>query len=154
MDLSTRIATLVAPAVAETGLELDGVSVTPAGKRSRVLVTVDLPETEIGSADMDTVAQAARAIGAVLDEANVPSTPYTLEVSTPGIDRPLTLRRHFMRARSRKVSLHLDSGATVEGRLTDVDGDVLLLATDDRQERIALADVRQGSVLVEFKRLD
>lgn len=154
MDLSTRIAELVAPAAAEVGLELDGVSVTQAGKRSRVVVTVDLPETEVGSADLDAVAHASRAIGAALDEANVPSTPYTLEVSTPGTDRPLTERRHFMRARTRKVSLGVSTGDEVEGRLTEVDGDTLVLDVNGREERVALADVTTGRVIVELKRLD
>lgn len=154
MDLSTRIAELVAPAAAEAGLELDAVSVTQAGKRSRVVVTVDLPETEVGSADMDAVAQASRAIGAALDEANVPSTPYTLEVSTPGTDRALTERRHFMRARTRKVSLGVSTGDEVQGRLTEVDGDTLVLDVEGQEERVALADVIQGRMIVELKRLD
>lgn len=154
MDLSTRIAELVAPAAAGAGLELDSVNVTQAGKRSRVVVTVDLPETEVGSADLDSVAQASRAIGAALDQANVPSTPYTLEVSTPGTDRPLTQRRHFMRARTRKVALARVAGGEVEGRLTDVDGDTLVLDVAGREERIGLAEVREGRVIVELKRLD
>lgn len=154
MDLSTRIAELAATAVSDTGLVLDGVTVTSAGKRSRVVVTVDLPETEVGSADLDAVANASRAIGAALDEANVPSTPYTLEVSTPGTDRALTERRHFMRARTRKVKLELVAGGELVGRLEDVDGDELTLTTDGGEERVALADVARGRVVVELKRLD
>lgn len=154
MDLTTKIAELAAPAASAAGLELDGVSVSPAGKRTRVLVTVDLPETEVGSANLDAVADASRAIGAALDQANVPSTPYTLEVSTPGTGRPLTERRHFMRARTRKVTLQLTAGADVEGRLTDVDGDTLVLTTKSGEERVALADVTQGQIVVELKRLD
>lgn len=154
MDLSTRIAELAGTAAVTAGLELDGVTVSPAGKRTRVVVTVDLPETEVGSADLDAVADASRAIGAALDEANVPSTPYTLEVSTPGTDRPLTERRHFMRARTRKVTLQLAAGGELTGRLTDVDGDTVVLAVNDTEERVALADVTQGRVVVELKRLD
>lgn len=154
MDLSTRIAELAATAAATAGLELDGVTVSPAGKRTRVVVTVDLPETDVGSANLDAVADASRAIGAALDEANVPSTPYTLEVSTPGTDRPLTERRHFMRARTRKVTLHLSAGAELTGTLNDVDGDTLVLTVNGADERVALADVTRGQVVVELKRLD
>ncbi|WP_062134806.1 ribosome maturation factor RimP [Demequina aestuarii] len=154
MDLTTRISELAAPAARDAGLELDGVTVTAAGKRSRVVVTVDLPESELGSADLDTVAAASRAIGAALDDANVPSTPYTLEVSTPGADRPLTERRHFMRARTRKVALALADGAQVTGVLQDVDGDVLVIATDAATERVAIADVTGASVVIEMRRLD
>ena len=154
MDLSTRIAELAATAASEAGLELDGVTVSPAGKRTRVVVTVDLPETEVGSADLDRVADASRAIGAALDQANVPSTPYVLEVSTPGTDRPLTERRHFMRARTRKVTLELAAGGQLVGKLDAVDGDDLVLTAEGVEERVALADVAHGRVVVEFKRLD
>lgn len=154
MDLRARIAELAATAASSAGLVLDNVTVTQAGKRSRVVVTVDLPETEVGSADLDTVAEASRAIGAALDEANVPATPYTLEVSTPGTDRPLTERRHFMRARTRKVSLSLTDGGHKEGRLSDVDGDTLVLDVDGDEQRVDLADVKEGRVIVELKRLD
>lgn len=154
MDLTTRIAELAAPAAQEAGLELDGVTVSAAGKRSRVLVAVDLPESQVGSADLDAVAAASRAIGAALDEANVPSTPYLLEVSTPGADRPLTERRHFMRARTRKVLVKLSSGAALTGVLQDVDGDDLVIKTDGDPQRVALVDVTEAAVVLEMKRLD
>ncbi len=154
MDLTTRIAELASPAAREAGLELDGVKVSPAGKRTRVLVTVDLPETQVGSADLDTVAAASRAIGAALDEANVPSTPYVLEVSTPGAERDLTERKHFMRARTRKVALALTAGGQLTGTLDEVDGDTLVLTAEGVEERVPLADVERGKVVVEFKRLD
>ncbi len=153
MDISSRISELAAPAAAAAGLVVDGVTVSPAGKRSRVIVTVDLPESEVGSADLDRVAQASRGIGAALDDADVPSTPYVLEVSTPGTDRPLTERRHFLRARTRLVELALADG-TVSGRLADVDGDALVLVVDGAERRIPLADVGEGRILVEMKRLE
>ncbi len=152
MDISGRIIELAAPAAEAVGLVVEGVDVTAAGKRSRVLVTVDLPETEVGSADLDKVAEASRSIGAALDEANVPSTPYVLEVSTPGTGRPLTERRHFMRARTRLVELTLAS-ETVTGRLTEVEGEDLVLDVDGDERRVALADVQQGRIVVELKRL-
>ncbi|MFV0285476.1 MAG: ribosome maturation factor RimP [Demequina sp.] len=153
MDISDRIADLAAPAAQEAGLVLDSVTVSPAGKRSRVTVTVDLPETEVGSADLDRVADASRAIGAALDAANVPSTPYVLEVSTPGTDRPLTERRHFLRARTRLVELALD-GEVVTGRLIDVEGDSLVLDVDGERREVALGSVTAASIVVELKRLD
>lgn len=154
MDLTTRIAELAAPGAAEAGLVLDGVQVSPAGKHTRVSVIVDLPETEVGSADLDAVAAASRAIGKALDEADVPSTPYTLEVTTPGTDRPLTERRHFMRARTRKVALALVDGTQTTARLTDVEDDMLVLDAPHGEERIDIADVAEGRIEVELKRLD
>ena len=154
MDLTTRIAELAAPGAAAAGLEVDSVAISPAGKRTRVAIALDLPETETGSADLDAIAAASRAIGAALDEANVPSTPYVLEVGTPGTDRPLTERRHFLRARTRLVALVLVDGTTTTARLTDVDGDTLVLDAPHGEERIALENVAEARVEVELKRIE
>lgn len=154
MDVTSRIADLVGPAAQSAGLELDGVEVTRAGKRLRVLVAVDLPEDQVGSASLDAIAEASRAIGAALDEADVPSEPYVLEVSTPGIDRPLTERRHFSRARTRLVTLRLKDGGSAEGRIKDVEGEDIVLEVGDDLRRIPLADIQSGRIEVEWKKLD
>ena len=154
MKLDERIADLAGPAAEAAGLMVDSVTVTAAGKNTRVLVTVDLPEDAVGSADLDSVAKASRAIGDALDEANVPPGAYTLEVSTPGTDRPLTLRRHFLRARTRRVILDLVAGGTLTGRIVDVTEDALVLDADGNPLTVPLADVTLGRVQVEMKRLD
>ncbi|WP_062072855.1 ribosome maturation factor RimP [Demequina sediminicola] len=153
MDIESRIADLAGPAARESGLDLDGVKVSPAGKRTKVLVTVDLPETEVGSADLDAVAAASRAIGKALDDANVPSTPYVLEVSTPGADRPLTERKHFARARTRLVELTVGD-ETLTGRVSDVTDTAVVLDIADASREVALADITQAKVVVELKRMD
>jgi ribosome maturation factor RimP len=119
-----------------------------------VLITVDLPEDKIGSASLDAISDASRAIGAALDEANVPQGAYVLEVGTPGVDRALTERRHFMRARTRLVTLQLADGASSSGRLVDVEGDVLVLDAPEGEVRLPLSSVRSGHVEIEFRRLD
>lgn len=148
MDIENRIADLAAPAAAEAGLIVDSVEVATSGGQQRVVVTVDLPDEELGSASLDAIAAASRAIGAALDEANVPSTAYVLEVGTPGLSRPLTERRHFLRARTRLVALDLNDGTIVEGRLTDVDGDDAVL---DGERRVPLASIVVGSIEIDFK---
>ena len=154
MKLDERIADLAGPAAEASGLIVDSVTVSAAGKNTRVLVNVDLPEDAVGSADLDTVARASRAIGDALDEANVPPGAYTLEVSTPGTDRPLTLRRHFMRARTRLVELEMTVGGTTTGRIVDVTEDALVVDIDGESQTVALADVKLGRVQAEMKRLD
>jgi ribosome maturation factor RimP len=149
MGIESRIADLAAPGAAANGLIVDAVEVTSSGPRSRVLVTLDLPEDQVGSASLDAIADASRAIGAALDEANVPETAYTLEVSTPGVSRPLTERRHFMRARTRLVTLDLADGTTASGRLTDVSEQDIEL---DGERTLPLAAVVRGEIQVEFKR--
>lgn len=153
MDVTSRIADLAGQAALSAGLELDGVSVTKSGKQLRVTVTVDLPADQVGSASLDAVADASRAVGAALDEANVPSEPYVLEVSTPGIDRPLTEPRHFLRARTRLVSLKLKDGSAVEGRISDVQGDDVVLEVGSRLQHVPLVDIQSGRIEVEWKKL-
>lgn len=153
MKLDERIADLAGPAAVAAGLIVDSVTVSAAGKHTKVLVNVDLPEDAVGSADLDTVAKASRAIGDALDAANVPPGAYTLEVSTPGTDRPLTLRRHFMRARTRLVELDMVAGSIVTGRIVDVTDDALVIDSDGSTQTVPLADVTRGRVQVEMKRL-
>jgi ribosome maturation factor RimP len=154
VDATSRIAALAGPAAASAGLVVDGVEVTHASGRTRVLVTLDLPEDEVGSASLDAIAHASRAIGAALDDANVPDGAYTLEVGTPGVDRALTQRRHFMRARTRLVTLQLSDGGTATGRLIEVEGEDLVLESTKGVERVPLARVRSGRVEIEFRRLE
>jgi len=153
MDISRQIADLATPGAAAAGFVVDGVAVSPAGKRTRVVITLDLPETEVGSASLDSIAVASRAIGAALDEANVPRNEYTLEVSTPGTDRPLTERRHFMRARTRLVTLDLAEGATATGRIVTVQDDAVILDTAGEQVAYPLADIADGRIEIEMKKL-
>ena len=152
MGIQQQIADLAEPGARAAGLVVDSVTVSPAGKRTRVLVTVDLPDSELGSAHLDRVAEASRSIGQALDEANVPSTPYTLEVSTPGTDRALTQVRHFLRARTRKVTLEMSDATTVTGRLTEVADGQLKLDVDGASRTIALDDVERGQIQVELRR--
>ncbi|QAY70571.1 ribosome maturation factor RimP [Xylanimonas protaetiae] len=146
---------VVAPAVDAEGLYLEAVTVSRAGARSVVRVTVDLPEDEVGSLGSDALDAVSRAISAALDADDVVPGVYVLEVSTPGTSRPLTELRHFRRARTRLVTLTLTDGGEATGRLEDVtaspDGDELLL---DDGTRVPVAAVRRGRVEVELKRID
>jgi ribosome maturation factor RimP len=155
-DAADAVRAVVEPAVHAAGLVLEDVTVSRAGSRSVVRITLDLPEDAIGSLDSDTLGEASRAISAALDADDVVPGAYTLEISTPGTSRPLTQLRHFRRARTRLVRLRLMDGTTVAGRLTDVvdDGEGPQLVLDDGGTRVALADVRKGKVEVELKRLD
>ena len=150
---------VIAPAVEDAGLWLEEVTMTRAGARSVVRVTVDLPETEVGSLGSDALGEVSRAISAALDAADASGTgvpgEYVLEVSTPGTCRPLTEPRHFRRARTRLVTLMLSDGAAVSGRIEDVvdeDGGAVVVLEDGG--RVPLAGVRRGRVEVELRRLD
>ncbi|BDZ43919.1 hypothetical protein GCM10025865_32180 [Paraoerskovia sediminicola] len=146
----------VGDAVAAAGLYLEDVSVSRAGSRSVVRVTVDLPEDETGGVDLDRVADVSRAVSDALDAADAVPGHYTLEVGTPGTSRPLTEPRHFRRARGRLVKIVLRDGGTVQGRVLDADDTGVVLVCPDvtgTERRVLLEDVAKAAVEVELKRM-
>lgn len=146
---------LAEPLAREAGLVIENVTVTPAGKRRVLRVVVDLPQDRTGGVPMDAVATAAQAISAALDSSPVMGgLPYVLEVSSPGADRPLTERRHWMRARGRLVELTAPPGrsplwgtAGPIGRLTGVSDVGLVL---DGTREVSWQDVAAGRIELEF----
>jgi ribosome maturation factor RimP len=137
------------------GLVLESVSITPAGKRRVLRVIVDLPDDRTGGVPMDAVTAAAQSISAALDVSPVMGAmPYVLEVSSPGVDRPLTERRHWLRARGRLVQLIAPAGASPAwseadaiGRLTAVTDAGLVLAGG---REVSWSDVASGRIEIEF----
>jgi ribosome maturation factor RimP len=147
-----RVREAVEPVVTAAGFDLEDVTVTAAGRRSVVRVVVDRD----GGLDLDAVAEVSRVVSAALDEGGVTGdAPYTLEVSSPGVDRPLTEPRHWRRARGRLVSATLrDGGGEVTGRVRSADDESVVLDLGGRERAIPYADLGPGKVRVEFARLD
>ncbi|WP_127782377.1 ribosome maturation factor RimP [Rhodococcus sp. X156] len=149
-----KVTELIGDVVAGFACDLEGVTVSAAGRRSVVRIIVDSED----GLELDEVAELSRAISAVLDATpGVADSSYTLEVTTPGVDRPLTLERHWRRARGRRVAVTLEQ-EKVSGRVGEVvDGTVTLVLTARPQPQVrtvALADVRSAVVEVEFSRPD
>lgn len=142
--------------VEQLGLVLEEVALTPAGSRRVLRVVVDVATAE-GSLSLDDVAAASRAVSEVLDARDdlVGGAAYTLEVTSPGVERPLTLPRQFRRNARRTVAVTLRDGSEVTGRVTAAD-DALVLDVPGpqkgmRAERVlAWDDVVRGQVQVEF----
>jgi ribosome maturation factor RimP len=136
--------------VGRAGLVLEDVTVTPIGRRRLLRITVDLPADVPGGVPIDAVAEASHAISTALDESDVMGgAPYVLEVSSPGVDRPLTERRHFARARGRIVTVTTTLEAPAEGRLTEVDDAGLSF---EGGTTLAWEHVIRGKIQVEFSR--
>ena len=156
MTPSDRVRAVVQPVVAGAGLVLEDVTVTTAGRRRVLRVVVDLPEPAEGGLDLDTVAEVSRAVSEALDAADVlGGSPYVLEVTSPGVDRPLTERRHWARARGRLVVVEVAtpaSPASLTGRVQSVGDDGVELATPGGTRTLAWGDLRRGRVQVEFSR--
>jgi ribosome maturation factor RimP len=154
-----QLRTLLDEVVTGAGLVLEDVRSSTVGRRRLVRVVVDLPDDEIGAVDLDRVAAVSREVGDALDATDaLGEAAYALEVTTPGVDRPLTERRHWLRARTRLVRAERDGGEPVTGRLVEVTeaGPVLLVAGTKGEEQVALAwaEVRRGVVEVEFRKKD
>jgi ribosome maturation factor RimP len=150
---AARLSELLAPVVEKTGADLETVDVSKAGKRSVVRVVVDRD----GGVSMDDVADVSRAVAEALDaldeaEPSALGPSYVLEVTSPGVDRPLTAPRHWRRNVSRLITVVLREGPNVTGRLTAADDDELVLDVDGTERRLALTDVVRGTVQVEFSR--
>src|SRR6476660_10487340 len=100
------------------GLDIEAVEISPAGKRRILRVAVD----KDGGVTLDDVADATREVNRVLDDSDVMGEmPYTLEVTSRGVDRPLTLPRHWRRNADRLVKVTLTDGSTVTGRIVGSD---------------------------------
>ena len=164
MGLDLDIREQVSAALGDGDFVVDGVRVTPAGKRRVARITVERPvaqvvgDTPIEPLTLDEIADATRLISDTLDASDVMgSQPYTLEVSTPGIDRPLTEPVHFRRAVGRLVELVLTEGERTGCVLaTTEDGvDLHIAGTKKHQphtEHISFAEITKGVAQVEFTR--
>jgi ribosome maturation factor RimP len=147
------VTALATPLAEAAGLVVESVTVTPAGKRRVLRIVVDLPADGTGGVPMAAVTEVSRAVAQALDESDVMGgTAYVLEVSSPGVDRPLTERRHWLRARGRIVRIEPAPGVPggpVTGRLSEVDDDGVVL---DDGRRVGWAGIASGRVQVEFGR--
>lgn len=142
----SRVLAAVRPAVEAAGLDLEDVEITAAGKRSVVRVIVDSDS----GVDLDTVAEVSRAVGAALDaEAALGESPYVLEVTSPGVDRPLREPRHWRRNAGRLVATTV-AGTPVTARVVAADDSGVTLDVDGEERRAAYADLGPGAVQIEF----
>lgn len=142
-----RLEPVVAAAVAGAGFELEDVHVQQAGRTQLVKVVVD-GDKGIG---LDEIADVSRAVAEALDTRDdVLAGAYTLEVTSPGLDRPLTRPRHWRRARLRKVVVRL-AEEKFAARVGDADEEGVELLVDGQLRRVGYADIEQAVVEVEFK---
>ena len=163
-----RIHELAEEALADLGFVVEDVAVTPAGKRRLVRIAVDQDLSRLGLADdsstvppltLDEVADATRAVSAALDEGDVMgASPYVLEVSSPGVDRPLTAPRHFRRNVGRLVQVERPAGGPVRGRLLAAGAEGVTVLTEatkgqpEQEAQIPYAEIDRAQVQVEFAR--
>ncbi len=133
----------------ELGLDVEAVELTPAGKRRVLRIAIDTD----GGVTLDDVAAATRAINDVIDASEAMGEhPYTLEVTSRGVDRPLTLPRHWRRNKSRLVKVTLADGSVLSGRIGSSTDEHVTLVVGGKDREVAYADVAKALVQIEFNR--
>ncbi len=142
---------MLAPVVDEAGLFLEDVSISGSGKQLVVRVSVDAPEEQTGSVTLDQIADASRAVSQALDAVSSLRDAYTLEVSSPGTNRALTMPRHFRRSVGRLIKVVRTDKTDFVARLKSVSEDTL---TFEDEGEVALTDIRKAKVEVELKRAE
>ncbi|MEV6931118.1 ribosome maturation factor RimP [Dactylosporangium sp. NPDC051485] len=148
-----RLLAVVEPVVTAGGYDLEDLTVTRVGRRHLLRIAVD---SDAG-VDLDAVAELSRGISSALDAAEAGGDEliageYELEVGSPGVDRPLTLPRHWRRNRTRLVKVKA-AGRELTGRVLDADDAGVTLDVDGDRQTHPYADLGPGRVQVELKRL-
>jgi ribosome maturation factor RimP len=144
-----RIEQELATPLGALGLDVEAVELTPAGKRRILRIAVDADD----GVTLDDVAGATKTVSEVLDASDVMGEqPYTLEVTSRGVDRPLTLPRHWRRNTDRLVKVTTTDGDAVTGRILRSDDEAATLDVEGTLREVRYAEVAKALVQVEFNR--
>jgi ribosome maturation factor RimP len=144
-----RLAGVITSPLAAAGLDVEAIELTPAGKRRMLRVAVD----KDGGVTLDDIAEATKEVSRLLDDSDVMGEQsYTLEVTSPGTDRPLTLPRHWRRNEGRLVKVTRTDGTTLVGRVGSSDDDGVSLDVDGTPQQLGYDSVAKAKVEIEFNR--
>ncbi len=144
-----RIEAEVAPVVTDLGLDLEAVELAGSGTKRVLRIAVD----EDGGVSIDRIAEATRALTAALDAGTaMGSQPYTLEVTSRGLDRPLTLARHWQRNVGHLVRIALHDGPSIKGRIADADETGAEITVGAERRRVEYGEVARATITPELNR--
>ena len=150
MSLAANLTELLNPVVTRAGFVLEEVTVTPVGKRRLVSVVIDC---ESSNPSLDEVTVVSKEISVILDTySQMGEMPFTLEVTTPGVDRPLTLPRHWKKNIGRLVKITPKQGDKFIGRISEVSENQVKLELEKELLTVDLGDVSRAQIEVEFNR--
>lgn len=136
------------PIVRDAGFDLEQLDVRVTGRRHAVTIVVDSDE----GVGLDDIARLSRAAADELDgHEHLIGGSYTLEVTSPGVDRPLTTERHWRRAHLRQVAVRTHDGATFTGRVGPAGPESVTLVVEGRLHELHYAEVAHAGVQVEFR---
>ena len=144
MGKKEDISAAITPALEALGFYLEDVTIISAGRRSMLTVIVD-GDTHLS---LDQVTSATKAIGEIVESIeSLGETPFTLEVTSPGLDRPLTKVRHWQKNINRLVKVVLLDGSEIKGRIIDVSE----VSARVDEKNINYSDIKRATLEVEFK---
>ena len=147
MSSKEQVAAAITSAIESLGFYVEDIAITSAGKRSMLTVIVD-GDTHLS---LDQVTVATKAISEIVE--NLPTlgnNPFTLEVTSPGLDRPLTKPRHWQKNKDRLIKIILNDGKEILGRIKDSTQSAV---TVDEQV-INFADMKRATLEIEFKQVN
>jgi ribosome maturation factor RimP len=155
MALKDQVSEFITPALHKAGYFLEDINIVSPGQHRILTVIVD----GATALNLDQVTVASKLVSELLDDAPfMGETPFTLEVTSPGIDRPLTLPRHFAKNADRLLKVTKTDGEVVMGRiLSNSENDVTLTVTEKKEVKevtIAFAEIKRAQVEIEFNRKD
>lgn len=149
--MDQRLATLVDECVSALGFDLEAIELTPAGNKRVLRIALDRD----GGVGIDHITDATRALSEELDASDVMgSQPYTLEVTSRGVDRPLTEPRHWRRNAGRLVRLRLTDDSSIDGRIGDSDDEGVVIEGRTTNQRLAYDQISTALVQTELNRKD
>jgi ribosome maturation factor RimP len=146
MGKKEEISAAITPALSDLGFYLEDITITSAGRRSMLTVIVD-GDTHLS---LDQVTVATKAISEIVENIqSLGQAPFTLEVTSPGLDRPLTKPRHWRKNIDRLVKIVLLDGTEIKGRVKDA---TEISATIDEQV-VKFSDIKRATLEIEFKQV-
>lgn len=145
MSNKEQVLAVITPAIESLGFYIEDITITSAGKRSMLTVIVD-GDTHLS---LDQVTVATKAISEIVE--NLPTlgnNPFTLEVTSPGLDRPLTKPRHWRKNKDRLIKIILNDGKEINGRIKESTENSVSVD----EQVINFADIKRATLEIEFKK--
>ena len=147
-----KLTEMLRPAVEETGKELLGVEFISAGNHSVLRLFID----HENGIDVDDCAEVSRQVGAILDVEDPISSEYSLEVSSPGLDRPLFDKAHFEAVVDEtvevKISMPLNGRRKFKGKLIAVENDSLIVMVDNEEYELVISNIDKAHLVFKHKK--
>ncbi|MFM7356250.1 MAG: ribosome maturation factor RimP [Actinomycetota bacterium] len=152
MALVDNLNELLAPVVKASGLLLEEIKVIPVGRSRIISVIVDHEERNL---NLDEVAASSRVISEILENySQLGDNPFTLEVTSPGVDRPLVKAYQWKKNLGRLISIVKVNGEKLIGRLKSLDLGSVLLEVKSGEVSILFSEIKRAIVEIEFNRKD